>query len=280
MPEPTEPTVPPSEPPAVSEPPADSGVHEVVGPEEGRRTLDVRGVSVTFGGLAALTDVSLEARAGEITGLIGPNGAGKTTLFNVITGLQAIRRGSVEIAGKDVTRAKPHQRARLGLSRTFQRLEVFVSLTVFDNVLTAAEVRNRWGRDARNPREVADELIDLVGLTAERDTRVDALSTGHARLVEVARSLATQPRLLLLDEPASGLDDDETKPFGDLLRRLAGQGLAVVLVEHDVELVMEICDRIFVLDFGQIIAEGIPAEIRADPAVQAAYLGGADHDVA
>jgi branched-chain amino acid transport system ATP-binding protein len=238
--------------------------------------LEVDDVSVTFGGLAALTSVSFTALPGYVTGLIGPNGAGKTTLFNVITGLQSVRSGTVRIAGTDVAGLKPHQRARLGLARTFQRLEVFVSLTVYDNVRTAAEVRGRWSRDGRDPHTVACEAIERVGMTEESNVRVDSLPTGHARLVELARALATRPKLLLLDEPASGLDDDETKPFGELLVQLAREGLAVVLVEHDVDLVMQICDVISVLDFGQIIATGTPAEIRANAAVRAAYLGGSD----
>lgn len=240
--------------------------------------LEVENVSVTFGGLDALIDVSFRAEAGRVSGLIGPNGAGKTTLFNVITGLQPPRRGVVRLAGRDVTRSRPHQRARFGLARTFQRLEVFVSLTVFDNVLTAAEVSKRFRGGSESPRDTAAELIELVGLLDERDTRVDALSTGHARLVELARALATRPKVLLLDEPASGLDDDETGPFGSLLVRLARDGLAVVLVEHDVDLVMQVCDEISVLDFGAIIAHGLPEEIRGDTKVRSAYLGGADDD--
>ena len=236
--------------------------------------LTVEGVNVRFGGLAALTEVSLYAEAGQITGLIGPNGAGKTTLFNVITGLQKPQSGRVKLGDRDVTRLKPHQRARLGFARTFQRLEVFSSLSVLDNVRTAAEVASGRRSDGRGSIEVAEDLIQRVGITDHIDRRVDELSTGHARLVELARALATNPAVLLLDEPGSGLDDDESHAFGELLIELVKEGLSILIVEHDVDLVMRICNRIYVLDFGQIIAAGTPSEVRNDPEVQAAYLGG------
>jgi branched-chain amino acid transport system ATP-binding protein len=216
--------------------------------------------------------VTLDADGGYVTGLIGPNGAGKTTLFNVITGLQEPTRGRVRI--DDVEAAKrAHKRARLGVARTFQRLEVFGSLTARENVLVAAEIRRRWARDGSKPRDVAEAIIDQVGIRDFADERGDNLPTGRARLVELARALATQPRLLLLDEPGSGLDTTETEAFGSLLMELASGGLAILLVEHDVELVMRVCERIHVLDFGRVIAQGSPSEIQADPRVQAAYLG-------
>jgi branched-chain amino acid transport system ATP-binding protein len=236
-------------------------------------------ISVRFGGVMALDDVRLDAQCGHVTGLIGPNGAGKTTMFNVITGLQAPTHGRVMIDGADVTSTKPHQRARLGVARSFQRLEVFGSLSAADNVLVAAEIKKRWARDGSDPKAVADEVIDRVGIRSIADERADALPTGLARLVELARALATRPRLLLLDEPGSGLDPQETDVFGDLLVELAREGLAILLVEHDVELVMRVCDRIHVLDFGRKIAEGAPAEIQAAPSVQAAYLGEAPTEV-
>jgi branched-chain amino acid transport system ATP-binding protein len=229
---------------------------------------------VRFGGVTALSDVQLDADQGSITGLIGPNGAGKTTLFNVITGLQEPTSGKVTIDDKDVTSMGTHKRARMGVARTFQRLEVFGSLTARENVLVAAEIRKRWAKDrTANCRSAAAELLDRVGISHVAEERVDALSTGYARLVELARALATQPRLLLLDEPGSGLDSQETEVFGDLLLELARDGLTILLVEHDVELVMRVCDRIHVLDFGRKIAVGSPGEIQADPQVQAAYLG-------
>jgi len=235
--------------------------------------LQVEDVDVRFGGVAALSGVSLDADFGYVTGLIGPNGAGKTTMFNVITGLQEPTAGRVTIDGRDVTRQRPHMRARMGVARTFQRLEVFGSLSARDNVLVAAEIRRRWAKDGSDPRLVADEIIERVGLLHVAHARVDAMPTGLARLVELARALATRPRLLLLDEPGSGLDSTETEAFGDLLIELAAEGTAILLVEHDVDLVMRVCRRIHVLDFGRLIAAGTPAEIRADADVQAAYLG-------
>lgn len=235
--------------------------------------LEVDSVSVRFGGLVAVGEVTLDVPAGQVTGLIGPNGAGKTTLFNVITGLQAPTHGTVHLDGTDITRWTAARRAREGIARTFQRLEVFGSLSVRDNVLTAAELHRGFGGDARPATSVADELLERVGVTAYADAAADAVPTGVARLVEVARALAIQPKVLLLDEPSSGLSPSETDTFGKLLRDLAASDTAVLLVEHDVDLVMHVCDRIHVLDFGRLIGAGTPAEIRADAVVQAAYLG-------
>jgi branched-chain amino acid transport system ATP-binding protein len=231
--------------------------------------LDVSGVTVRFGGHVALDDVRLTAAPGEVTGLIGPNGAGKTTLFNVITGLQAPQRGRVRLDSDDVTGLAPYRRARRGLARTFQRLELFGLLTVRENVELAASVRGR------RPGRSADEALALVGLTAMGEVRADELPTGKARLVELARALATGPRVLLLDEPASGQDDAETEAFRDVLLTVAAEGIAVVLVEHDVHLVMRTCARVHVLDFGRVLAAGTAAEVQADQAVLDAYLGAA-----
>jgi len=235
--------------------------------------LEVDTATVRFGGNVALDAVSLSAEPGVVTGLIGPNGAGKTTLFNVITGLLPPNQGRIRLAGKDVTHLSPTRRARRGLGRTFQRLELFSLLSVRENIRVAADVRKGWSRDKENPAEVVEAIIERVGLTAVADARVDSLPTGQCRLVELGRCLATKPQVLLLDEPASGQDENETIEFAQLLRSLAADGVAVVLVEHDVALVMEVCTTVHVLDFGQIIATGTPAEIQSDEAVLAAYLG-------
>ncbi len=240
--------------------------------------LEIGGVSVRFGGLEALGDVSLGVDAGRVTGLIGPNGAGKTTLFNVITGLQTPNAGRVILAGDDITTARPHRRARAGLGRSFQRLETFGTLTVRENVLVAAEMRRQWSKERFKPGPVVTELIERVGLDSVADDLVDTLPTGTQRLVEVARALAAKPRVLLLDEPSAGLNEHETESLATLLRDLAATGLAVLLVEHDMGLVMNASDRIFVLDFGRIIAVGDPAQVQADPLVRAAYLGEGDEE--
>jgi branched-chain amino acid transport system ATP-binding protein len=224
-------------------------------------------VSVHFGGVAALSDVSLRAEAGEVTGLIGPNGAGKTTLFNVITGLQRPDRGAVHLGGADVTRLSTHRRARRGLARTFQRLELFSTLSAADNVRVGLEASGR----ATPATAVA--LLERVGVGEEAASPVSSLPTGSARLVELARALSTDPKVLLLDEPCSGLDEHETRALGRLLTSLAAEGRAVVVVEHDTDLVLRVCQTVHVLDFGQVIASGPPDAIRRDPGVQEAYLG-------
>jgi len=230
--------------------------------------LEVRGVMVRFGGVMAVGGIDLDAEVGQVSGLIGPNGAGKTTLFNVISGMQEPTAGQVFVSGVDITREAPHRRAKRGLARTFQRLELFSSLTVRDNVRVAAELAAVPDVDG-----TVDNLLDKVGLSHLSASVAGDLPTGSARLVEIARALATMPRLLLLDEPASGLDDSETERLGGLLRELAADGLGVLLVEHDMDLVMHVCDRIHVLDLGNIIAVGTPSEIQHDDAVLQAYLG-------
>ena len=235
--------------------------------------LDIDTISISFGGLLALDRASVAVEAGRVTGLIGPNGAGKTTLFNIITGLQQPTSGRVRLDGADVTRAKRHIRARLGIARTFQRLEPFGSLTARENVLVALEMRRRWATERYDCVALADELLERVGIGEVADRKVDSLPTGTARLVELARALGTAPRVLLLDEPSSGLDEDETDTLGRLLLELAGTGLAILLVEHDMSFVMGTCAYINVLDFGRIIARGNPDEIQVDPEVQRAYLG-------
>ena len=236
--------------------------------------LEVRGATVRYGGNLAMDRVDLDVVAGSITGLIGPNGAGKTTTFNVITGLQPIKEGRVSLDGRDITRLRPYRRARLGIGRTFQRLESFGSMTVRENVLVAAELR-RGRSEGRSPGAIADDLLGRLGIADHRDERSDSLPTGRARLVEIARALATGPRVLLLDEPASGLSDVETDELSTLLVDLAHEGLGILLVEHDVPLVMSVSEKVFVLDFGAVLASGTAAEIQANERVQEAYLGGA-----
>ena len=235
--------------------------------------LETTSISVRFGGLQALDDVSLGVDEGLVTGLIGPNGAGKTTLFNVITGLQAPNGGRIVLDDRDLTEEKPHKRARAGIGRTFQRLETFGTLTVRENVLVAAEMRRGWSRERFDVAGLVDEIIERVGLESVASERVDQLPTGTARLVELARALASKPRVLLLDEPSAGLNESETTALGALLRELAGTGLGVLLVEHDMSFVMGACHYIYVLDFGRVIAAGDPKTIQSDEGVRAAYLG-------
>jgi branched-chain amino acid transport system ATP-binding protein len=230
--------------------------------------LEVRGLMMRFGGVMALNAVDMDVPTGEITGLIGPNGAGKTTLFNVINGMLEPSSGTVRLSGVDATRFPPHRRAKLGLARTFQRLELFASLSVRDNVRVAAELAGR-----RHIKRAVERILTRVGLEHVADRTAGELPTGSARLVEIARALATQPTVLLLDEPASGLGDAETAHLAALLHDLAKEGLAILLVEHDVNFIMDVCDSIYVLDLGEVIAHGTPEEIRHDPLVLSAYLG-------
>lgn len=232
--------------------------------------LQVDQATVTFGGLRALDDVDIDVPAGQVTGLIGPNGAGKTTLFNVVTGLQKPVRGKVILDGVDVTDKGPRFRARSGLGRTFQRLETFGSLSAVDNVLVAVENCGLHGRQAR---DAALLLLRRLGIEDIAAKQADVLPTGLARLLEMARALACSPKVLLLDEPFSGLNSAESAHLGDLLDELIADGLAVLLVEHDMEMVMRLSKRIHVLNFGRIIAVGSPDDIKSDPEVQAAYLG-------
>jgi branched-chain amino acid transport system ATP-binding protein len=235
--------------------------------------FEVVGVTVRFGGNLALADVSLSAEGGQVVGLIGPNGAGKTTLFNVITGLLSSTEGRVLIDGKDLSRSSPTKRARQGLARTFQRLELFTMLTVRENIKVAADVHRRWAHSKIDIDAQVDGIIDRIGLSSVADSRVTVLPTGQGRLVELGRALACEPKVLLLDEPAAGQNETETERFSGLLRDLADEGMAVVLVEHDMKLVMDVCDVIHVLNYGQVLAVGTPDEIRAHDAVQEAYLG-------
>jgi branched-chain amino acid transport system ATP-binding protein len=238
--------------------------------------LNMAHAEVRFGGVHALRGVDLAVDPGAVTGLIGPNGAGKTTCFNAICGLQPLHRGQASLDGTDLSGLRPHKRARLGIARTFQRLEIFGSLSVGENVLAAAEIRRRWSHDRMDAAANADRVLALVGLTGWADQPANTLSTGQARLLELARALATRPRLLLLDEPSSGLNDTESRQLGDVLFQLVAAGMGVLLVEHDMGLVMRVCSQIIVLDFGVVLAIGSPEEIRSNERVRAAYLGLAD----
>jgi branched-chain amino acid transport system ATP-binding protein len=230
--------------------------------------LEVRAITVVFGGRTALDDVSLGVEPAGITALIGPNGAGKTTLFDVLTGLRRPDRGTVHLDGEDVSGWRPHARARRGLARTFQSLQLFGTLTARENI--EAGVRSRHRREIER---TTSQIVEFLGLASVVDEYAQRLPTGVARLVELGRALATGPSYLLLDEPASGLNEAETERFKDLIRTTAAGGVGVLLVEHDVPLVMDLCETIHVLDLGHMLASGPPAAIRDNRAVQDAYLG-------
>ena len=249
--------------------------------------LEAREVTVRFGGLVALSDVSITVPPATIVGLVGPNGAGKTTLFHVVSGLLNPQHGEVFLAGRRVTNATPAKRARLGLARTFQQLELFMGLTVREHVVLGYRVRNERNRlwsdlltagalhpDSREEKERVDYLVDLLGLSSVSKTPAASLPLGTARRVEVARALATGPLVVLLDEPSSGLDAHETSQLGAALRRVVEEEkVSMLLVEHDVAMVLGLSSFVAVLDFGSCIAEGSPDEIRSNDAVRAAYLG-------
>ncbi|MBL7500845.1 ABC transporter ATP-binding protein [Frankia sp. CNm7] len=248
--------------------------------------LEVRGVTKRFGGLTAIREVSLRVEAGEVRGLIGPNGAGKTTLFDIISGLTPPTSGTVHLDGSDVTRQMPERRARSGVRRTFQRTQLYGRLSVEDNVLASMEWRGGGGglvadlvaapsrrRREAERRERATAVLEACGLADLRHRPAGSLPIGQARLVELARAIADRPRLLLLDEPTSGLSAQETERFGEQIQRLRSDGVAVLLVEHDVGFVMGQSDRVVVLNLGAVLAEGTPDEIQAHPEVRAAYLG-------
>jgi branched-chain amino acid transport system ATP-binding protein len=258
------------------------------GDGDGREpVIEARNVTVRFGGLVALSEVSLRVPPASIVGLVGPNGAGKTTLFGVLSGLLRPQEGEVFLAGQKVTRAAPSKRARLGLARTFQQLELFMGLTVREHVVLGYRVRNQRQRlwsdlitagslhaTTEAERDRVDHLLDLLDLRAVADTAASVLPLGTARRVEVARALATGPSVVLLDEPSSGLDGHETAQLGTALRTVVDQEqISLLLVEHDVAMVLGLSSEVAVLDFGVRIAYGTPDEIRNDPAVRAAYLG-------
>ena len=249
--------------------------------------LDISGVNKRFGGLQALTDVGIRIMQGQIVGLIGPNGAGKTTFFNVITGLYQPDSGRFELAGKPYSPSAPHEVARAGIARTFQNIRLFGEMTALENVMVGRHVRTRQGvfgaifrhKAAREEeaaiRARAQELLDFVGIGAFANRTAKYLSYGDQRRLEIARALATDPQLLALDEPAAGMNATEKLALRELLVRIKAEGRTVLLIEHDVKLMMGLCDRITVLEYGKQIAEGLPAEIQKNEAVIKAYLGGA-----
>jgi ABC-type branched-subunit amino acid transport system ATPase component len=249
--------------------------------------LAVADLSIRYGGHLAVSELSLNAPTGRVTGLIGPNGAGKTSTFNAISALLRPTSGTITFDGADITRRSVPARARMGIGRTFQRMELYTSMTVQENVRLGAEgtqvgsnpfrqlVSSR--ADTARVAELAVGAIDRCGLGPLAGVRVDQLSTGNQRLVELARALAGSYSLLLLDEPSSGLDQRETERFGEILSdRVAEGGLGILLVEHDMSLVMTICDHIYVLDFGKLICDGTPRQVQTSALVRAAYLGAAD----
>ena len=250
--------------------------------------LQVQGLSKSFGAVKAVDSVDVQVADGEIAAVIGPNGAGKTTLFNALSGFAPADVGKVLLNGRDITREAPHRIARLGLVRTFQTARPLHASTVLENVLAGAYLHGAgglWGalvptpRLRRHEKRLVDEALttlDSVGLRDQRDRYPDELASGQLRLLEIARGLAARPKLLLLDEPAAGLNKSETKRLERTLLEIRDAGTAVLLVEHDVDLVLRVSDHVTVLDFGKTLAYGTPAVIRKDPAVQAAYFGTSD----
>lgn len=247
--------------------------------------LELRGITQIFGGVTALDSVSFTVEAGQITGVIGPNGAGKTTLFNIVTGIYSQTRGTVHFEGRDVSRLPAERLAGLGMVRTFQNVELFGGMTVLENVmvglhsrsgsgLLACSLKMPWAvAEERRIREEAHQWLQFAGIDELADVQAANLPFGKGRLLEIARAMACTPRMILMDEPAAGLNSQETLGLASLIRRIRDTGVTVVLVEHDMELVMDICDRIVVLNLGRKLAEGTPRDIQDNPEVIAAYLG-------
>ncbi len=247
--------------------------------------LAAKDIGISFGGIKAIDGVSFEVSPGQILSIIGPNGAGKTTLFNIVSGVYERDQGRIELSGEDVTGLPPDKLAARGLSRTFQNLQIFQRMTAAENVMVGRHLRERCNlladmfrlpsvtRQNSETRTAALALLDDVGLKSSADVSAGSLSYGACKRLEIARALAAEPRVLLLDEPAAGCNAVETEEIDELIRRVAARGIAVVLVEHDMKLVMKISDHILVLNRGKPIAEGKPREVRDNPAVLEAYLG-------
>jgi branched-chain amino acid transport system ATP-binding protein len=247
--------------------------------------LSLTSVSRRFGGLDALTNVDLQVNSGKIVGLIGPNGAGKTTLINNISGLDHPTSGTIRFADTDITRAQPHKITRLGIARTYQNIRLFGAMTALQNLLIGQHLQSNssligailttpaFRRDERLLRERADALLDRFGLTESANAPASELPYGAQRRLELARALATKPKLLLLDEPTAGMNPAETRSLGEQILRLRNEGLTVLVIEHDMAFIHQVCDEIYVLNFGQIIAHDVPEAIKNNPAVIEAYLG-------
>lgn len=247
--------------------------------------LDLHGISQRFGGVTALENISFKIESGEITGVIGPNGAGKTTLFNIITGIYTQTAGKVIFDGKDISGFPPERLASLGVVRTFQNVELFGQMTVLENAMVGLHTKGRSGmlssmfktpghlKEERRIRERARYWLDYTGIAEHGEMKAANLPFGKGRMLEIARALALEPRIILMDEPAAGLNNRETQELAQLIRKIRDLGITIVLVEHDMELVMDICDTIVVLNLGQLLASGTPREIQEHPDVIAAYLG-------
>ena len=247
--------------------------------------LEIREISKIFGGLKALDQVSLSVKAGEIFGLIGPNGAGKTTLFNLISGAMRATGGRIFFRGKEISSLPDYRICRLGIARTYQNIRLFGKMTVLENVLVGRHCRTRSGlwatflglpverTENREGKKMAGQLLDFFRLAGKKDEKASALAYGEERRLEIARALATDPALLLLDEPSAGMNPQEVKELNQLILRIRDGGKTVFLIEHNMKVIMDICDRIAVLDFGEKIAEGVPEEVRENQRVVEAYLG-------